>query len=245
MSLVFSDTTNYRGIVQEFEREIGASLGDISGNTTQLKQLTASVNLAFDDYLTLAIQTSGKWKFDDSNHTDFPEITTDLVANQREYTFTTDEQGNLILDIYKAYVLTDGKYKEIKAIDPDSETVAQTNYDGLNTTGTPTEYDKKANAILLNLVPPANVTDGLKVSINREASYFTYTDTTKKPGVPGLHHKWFYLRPAMEYARRHTLTSYPRIEAEFMKVEREIKEYFDRRAKDEPQRLTVYQQNNR
>lgn len=245
MSLQFSDTTNYRGIVQEYEREIGANLGDVSGNTERRKQLTASVNLAFDDYLTLAIQTSGKWKFDDSNHTDFPEIVTDLVANQREYTFTTDENGNQILDVYKVYVLSDGKYKEIDPIDPDSEDVATTNYDGQNLTGTPSEYDKKANAILLNLVPPANVTDGLKVSINREASYFVHTDTTKKPGVPGLHHKWFYLRPAMEYARRNSLDSYLRIESEVMKAEREIKEYFNRRTKDERPSLNINRESNK
>ena len=246
MSLVFNDTTNYRGIVQMYEREIGVPRGDISGNTNLLKEFTADCNNALDDYTQLAISASGRWKFDDSNHTDYPEITTNLVANQRSYTFTNDEQNNIILDIYRVYVKdSQGKYQLINPIDPDTQIVDVTNYDGSNTTGFSYEYDKVANAILLNNVPPANVTDGLKVSINREASYFTYTDTTKKAGIYGLHHKYLYLKPALEKARRDSLSSHDRLERAVLMIEREITDGLNRRAKDERRRLVVRQESNR
>lgn len=222
-----------------FEREIGVSRGTFSGNSTLLKELTADVNLAIDDYTAMMIQVSGMWKGDDSNHTDYPEITTNIVANQRDYTLLTDENGNLILDIYKVYYKNGDAYKLLTPYDSDTEKEASTFTDGLNATGIPSKYDKTANAIRLDVLPTANITDGLKVSINREASYFTSSDATKKAGFPALHHKYFYLRPALDYARRNTLTSYPRIEAEVMKAEREIKEYFDRRAKDENPKLHI------
>jgi hypothetical protein len=229
-----------------YEKEIGANRGDISGNLIRLKEFTAEANNALDDYTRLAISASGRWKFDDSNHTDFPEITTDLVAGQREYTFVNDEEGNVILDIYRVYVKdSEGKFKLIKPIDADTETVDKSNYDGQDTEGDIYEYDKTANGILLNLIPQDGVINGLKVSINREASYFTYTDTTKKPGIYGLHHKYLYLKPALDYARRNTLTSYPRIEMEVLRIEREIKDGLNRRAKDERRRLTVRQESNR
>jgi hypothetical protein len=229
-----------------YEKEIGANRGDISGNLIRLKEFTAEANNALDEYTRLAISASGRWKFDDSNHTDFPEITTDLVAGQREYTFVNDEEGNVILDIYRVYVKdSEGKFKLIKPIDADTETVDKSNYDGQDTEGDTYEYDKTANGILLNLVPQDGVIEGLKVSINREASYFEHSDTIRRPGIYGLHHKYLYLKPALDYARRNTLTSYPRIEMEVLRIEREIKDGLNRRAKDERRRLTVRQESNR
>lgn len=240
MSISFNDTNTLRGLVQQYEREIGASRGDVSGNTNLLKEFTADSNMAIDDYVALMIQVSGMWKGDDTNHTDFPEIYTDIIAGQRDYTFLVDENGNAILDIYKVYAKeTGGAYRILRAYDADSESGVSSFSDGVGSSGLPSKHDKTANSIRLDVLPTANVTDGLKVSINREASYFVDTHTTKKAGFPGLHHKYFYLKPALDYARRNTLTSYPRIEGEVMKLEREIKEYFDRRARDERQTLNI------
>lgn len=237
MSLAFNDTTTLKGLVQMYEREIGATRGTISSNTSLLKEFTADANLAMDDYVSMMIQVSGLWKGDDSNHTDYPEIYTDIVSGQRDYPFITDENGNVILDIYKVYLLTGGAYKLLEPGDVDTESSASSFSDGQNATGIASKYDKVANVIRLDLTPTANVTDGLKVSINREGSYFVSTDTTKKAGFPGVHQKYFYLKPALDYARRNSLNSYPRIEGEVMKTEREIKEYFNRRAKDENPKL--------
>lgn len=231
MSLPFN--VAYTGIIQQYEKEIGANRGDVADNTILLKEFTAQANSALDDYVSLAIKTSGRWKFDDSNHTDYPEMTADIVLGQRAYPFVTDEEGNLILDIYKVYAKETGKdYLELEPVDADTTGVTNGITTGSTTQGVPYRYDKTANVIILDPVPSANVTAGLKVSINREASYFTYSDTTRKPGIPGIHHKYLYLRPALDYARRNTLGSYPRIEAEFMKLENEVKEYFRDRSKD-------------
>lgn len=226
-------------IIREYEKEIGANRGDIADNALNLADFVAEENVAFDDYLTMAFQASGKWKFDDSNHIKLPEITTNLVANQRSYIFGGDEQGNLILDVYRVYALGDNGYYLLNPIDPDFDTVSPSIYDGNALTGNPYQYDKVGNAVLLDPVPVANVTNGLKVSINREASYFTTADTSKKPGVPGLHHQWFYLKPALSYARRNSLSSYLRLEAEVMNLEARIKKDFSRRAKDEQTILTA------
>lgn len=245
MSISFNDTSTLKGLVQLYEREIGASRGTVSDNASLLKEFTADVNMSIDDYVAMMIQVSGLWKGDDSNHTDFPEIYTDIIANQRDYTFLTDENGNIILDIYKVYYLSGTTYKLLAPYDTDTEREVSTFTDGLNATGVPSKYDKTANVIRLDVLPTANITDGLKVSINREGSYFTSTDTTKKAGFPGVHHKYFYLKPALDYARRNTLTAYPRIEGEVYRLEQEIKEYFDRRAKDENPRLHINREQTR
>lgn len=220
-------------IIRQYEKEIGAQRGDIADNPVLLEDFVDDENIAMSDFLTLAFNTAGTWKFDDSNHTDFPEIYTDIVAGQREYSFVTDENGNAILDIYKVYAKETGKdYNELIPIDSDTTGVVNGITTGSTVTGVPFSYDKTANVIILESSPSASVTDGLKVSINREATLFTTDNLSMKPGVPGLYHKFFYMRPALDYARRNSLSSYSRIEAEYLKLEADIKKNFARRGRD-------------
>lgn len=242
MSQVFNDTsTYYKGIVQQYEKEIGANQGDISGNTQKLKEFTADANLAFDDFTKLALEASGTWQWDDSNQTDLPFATTNIVSGQRDYAFTLDGSSNLILEIEKVAILTSATattYQELEPIDaqstPDNNFII-----GNTTTGTPGVYDKTGNAISLDPIPGYNATNGLKVFFSREASYFVYTDTAKKPGVPGIFHRWFAIRPAEDYARRNSLTNYPLLRAERMQMEKDIEAYFGRREKDVRHRITT------
>lgn len=250
MSVQFSDTSNLKGLVQIYEKECGYSYGDISGNTSRLKSFTADVNLALDDFTTRALKASGVWQFDDSNHTDYPFITTTINSGQRDYPFTTDENGNLILQIYKVMVAdSSGYFREIYPVDQETPNNDNENVDsfinGQNATGTPTRYDLTANGIFLDLIPNYTREGALKVFINREASYFTYTDTTKKPGVPGNLHKYFALKPALDYSRRNGLKNYNALSIEVTKLERDIDEYFGMRDRQTPKRLIANRQNNK
>lgn len=215
MSIQFNDTTNYKGLVQLYEKEIAAPRGFISGNEDRLKEFTAEVNIAVDDFFSIAIPASGKWQLDDSNHTTkFPIIKTNIVSGTRDYSWTVDELSNLVLDIYKVAILKSSTAtipQEINPIDiNDAEWTAQL-LDEV-TTGIPSGYDKLANAIRFDVIPNYSATNGLLMYINREGSYFTYQDTTKKPGVPGLLHPYFYLKPARNYARQNTSEKLPRLE---------------------------------
>lgn len=240
MSLQFNDTANLKGITQIYEKEIGADYGFISGNTSRLKGLTADVNLAFDEFLGLAFRSDGTWQFDDSNHSDYPIITTNIVSGQRDYNFTTDEQGNLILEIDKVLIAdSSGTFREMKPVDAQSENDTNGFWDGTNPSGSPVAYDKTANGVFLNPIPNYNATNGLKVYINREASYFVYTDTTKKPGVPGIFHRYFAIRPAYDYARRNNLATLGSLSVELQRLEAGIKEHFAFRNADKRKRLTV------
>ncbi len=250
MSLPFNDTTNLKGIIQEIEKECGMNEGDISDHATKLKEWTASVNLALDDYFSYALPASGKWQLDDSGHTKYPIIKTDINSGQRDYAFTTDEQSNLILDIYKVAILTSATatlYEELKPVDTQSEDGSVSDFNNSSHTGTPTEYDKTANGIIFREVPDYTATNGLLIYINREASYFTSSDTTKKPGVPGIHHRYFAIKPALDFARRNNLTNYNRLREEVISFEGDeekgihgsIEKYFGRREKDVRKRLTM------
>lgn len=234
MSLQFSNTTNKSGILQVIERKTKLNDGGITGNTQRLKEFTSEVNLAVDKAFSIIFKANGLWQFDDSNHSDYPIITTSLVANQRDYTFTTDEQGNLILDIYKVMVKDEqGIYHEIYPVDQQSDEYMDGFWSGQNDTGIPSRYDKTANGIFLDCIPSYNSPGGLKVFINREGSYFTTSDTTKKPGFSGLFHKYLAVVPSYEYACTNQLANKNDLKQEMLEMEMDMKKHYRDRGRDE------------
>lgn len=229
MSLQFSDTTNKAGIVQTIDFWTKANLVSYT-----IEERTRDINLALDKVFSFIFPASGRWQFDDSNHTDYPTITTDIVSGQRDYTFTTDEQGNLILDVYKVMRKnSDGIYEEIYPVDTESDEGMQSFYDGQGITGIPNSYNKTANGITFDVLPDYNSTEGLKIFINREGSYFTKTDTTKKPGFAGLFHEYLALEPSYKYACVNQLKNKEEIYREMLRFEQAIKQHYRDRSRDE------------
>lgn len=221
----FNNTTNGDGLVQYFEQEIGANPGDVSGNTTKLKWFTSRVNRALDRYFAIAIQASGTWELDDSNHSssvgeDYNVIYSPMSSGQSDYSFFVDGGGNAILDIYKVLILptdTATVYQEVYPVD-------ETSPEGLsivnesNITGVPTKYSKRGNAIQFDKIPDYTVARGIKILINRESSYYEYTDTTKTPGYP-YHQEYFYLKPAYDDARINSKSTLNYLANEVLKLE--------------------------
>ena len=224
MGLYFSGAS---GIVQEIDEMVGTN------NTTYpIASKTRDVNLALDKVFSLIFQVGGTWQFDDSNQTDYPIITTDIVSGQRDYSFTTDGSGNLVLDIYKVMVADEnGIFFEVFPIDQQGNAPLSMT-DGQNTGGSVLYYDKTGNGIFLDLIPNYNRTAGLKIWINRTGSYFTTTDTTKKPGFAGLFHEYLVLRPSYMYAIRKGLANANQLKSEMLEMEQEIQNYYKSRERD-------------
>jgi len=238
MSLAYSDTSGKDGIIQGIERTLFGDNGDgrISGNTTLLAMFTAEVNLALDRAFHIIFTADGTWQFDDSNHTDYPIITTNIVANQRDYSFTTDGSSNLILDIQRVAILpsaTATTYEEISLVDAQSDQDSPFVQHDTTRKGTPYQYDKTANGIFLDPIPSYSVSAGLRLYISREGSYFTTADTTKKPGFAGLYHEYLVLLPSYKYAFRNNLANTASLRYEVEKMEKDIETFYGRRKKDE------------
>jgi len=252
MSLKLYQPATKSGIIDQIYKIL-----DADANKYPLAEVTADINLAVDNLMSLALPASGTWQLDDSNQTDYPILTTDLVSGQRDYSFTADESGNLILDIYRVMAMNpDGIFYDIVPTDQQSKpnwasmpvsavnySVGNTMVDGQNRQGNPTHYDKTANGIFLDLIPDYSKTGGLKIFVNREATHFTtptinVADNTY-PGFDGRVHEYLVIRPAYYYAFRKQLKIKDDLANELLKYEGtrgldgKISEVYGQRIKDE------------
>lgn len=259
MSIQFSDTTNLSGILQGIERELfNSEYGYITDNAVRLKEWTGQVNLTHDEVLALIFNKTGGslWQFDDNNHTKYPIIKTNLISGQRDYNFTTDEQGNIILDIYRVTVADrQGIFRDVYNVDqqtPNNNNSDTTSFiDGQNKTGVPTRADKTANGIFLDLIPDYNMRIieegqyGIQIFINREGSYFSTTDTIKKPGIAGLYHEYYIVNPAYRYAQRNTMSNANSLLERKLSLENGIREHYSFRDRGVKKQLRANVENTR
>lgn len=228
----FSDTTTKNGLVQFYEKELRFDYGTVSGNPELLYEFTARANQAYEDFWFKALAAAGTWQLDDSNHTDYPIIKTTLTSGQRSYLFFQDENANEVIEIQKVFILPSATATEYVELDPINELNESEILTEGSTTGTPGKYGKIANGIFLDIPTSYTVANGLKMIIARAPSYFVSTDETKKPGVPSMFHKYFYLNPALEYARIHSFSNYAAIADKVLIEEDKIEEHFSRRERD-------------
>lgn len=236
MSLPFNQISSHSGIIQGIEDECGFNPGDISGNTFRMKKFTASVNRSIDSALVVIFSRNGKFRFDDSNHEKYNIIYADIVSGQRDYSFTEDEQGNLLLTFDKVFrkPSATGRYEEITPVDVVSENVNPSFYDGEDNQGVPMEYDKTANGFMFDVVPNYSVDEGIMIYVTREGSYFTTADTTKMPGFSGLFHRWCIVSPSLEYARINLPQNrINNLEREKLQLAKDMGDWYATRSKDE------------
>ena len=83
MALQFSDTSATKGgLIQECESQVFGdnSYGRISNDASLLATFTRYINEALNRVASLIMTADGRWQWDDTNTTDYPIGTTDLVT---------------------------------------------------------------------------------------------------------------------------------------------------------------------
>lgn len=197
-----------------------------------LAEFTRGANFALDRITSLIFKADNKWEWDDSNQTDLPIATTNLVSGQADYGIPVthlkihrvrikDSAGNLI-------ILTPANRRDL------------TDAELTEGNGTPRKYDKLGNSIFP--YPKTNYasTGGLEVQFQRGASLFITTDTTKTPGFAAHLHRLISLYPARDYCLVNELNSrLVNINAEIAKLELDLIDHYSQRNFDEKQSLAL------
>lgn len=234
--MVFSDTTTNLGGVQQTR-----DLMRVDSTQWATSKIVNSFNNYLDTIAGYAIGADRRFQWDDTNHTKLPIGTTNLIANQSDYSFLEDEQGNSILNLTRIDILdSDGNYRKLIPIDEAEIPIALDEFE--STAGKPVYYDKIADNII-RLYPKSDtsVTAGLKFYFQRTPSYFVATDTTKEPGVSPLLHRGFVINAAYDGALTLGLNNLQPLSVEREVEMQKMKDYFMQRNTDEVKRMiSVY-----
>lgn len=194
--------------------------------------LVVEANNALERIVSLINSADGRWQFDDTNNTDQPIATTDLVLNQKDYALSTSH-----LEITRAEIKdANGNWQKLIPIDQ-SDVYNQSLTDFLKTTGTPVYYDKLANSVFLYPSPNYAQAASLKLYFERGPSYFITSDTTKSPGINTLFHDLIPYWIAYNFAIANGKENAQLLLTEIQRKEDAMIEYYALRAHDDPIRL--------
>ena len=243
--LVFSDTANRQGILQEIERLTGLGTAGITGVTALLQDFTRLVNIWDGRIHTDILLSDGKWQYDDFNIGDLPIGTANLVSGQQNYSVRTDDNTREIWKVSRVDIKdANGNWKQLKQIDQREIEGGFSAYK--STTGTPEEFDW--NGFALFLFPATNYasTGGLKTFFQRESKpYATSGTDSQAPAFASAFHYLVALGPAYEYARDKGLNNANALRLELERGRAELKEFYASRNAQQKAGLRVKQENTR
>ena len=192
---------------------------------------TRSINEWYKKAVSWIWQATGTWEYDDSNYSDFPIATADLVDAQQDYTLPSTAQK-----IDRVEVLSStGDYFLIKPIDK-SMIKGQAMSEFYETAGFPKYYDLVGSSLLLYPKPASgNVTTtaGLKVYFTRDIGVFNSSSTTTEPGFAEPFHRILSLGAALDYAiARRMWDRVNPLKAQLNELKVELQEFYGNRHRD-------------
>ena len=202
-------------------------LGLESTDTTSfpVADFMRSANASFRRLVFLMWRNTSDWEFDDKNYATLPIATTNLVANQKDYTLPTEA-----LDVQRVEAKdSSGKFVLLRQIDKEKIKDSLTEYQ--KTGGIPNEYDVFGNSISIYPVSSSSQTAGLKLYLSRDISEFASTDTTKEPGIQETLHPYLAYGSALDYAISKNMDKEKvrKLQDEVNKYELEISDYAAKR----------------
>lgn len=228
-------------MIQECETWLfGNDYGAISGNTNLLATFTRLINYGCDEVLTDILGADGKWQYDDTNYTEYPIGTTTMVDNQQDYTLDSTQIKVIGVELEDSA----GNWRKLKQLDiRDIQAAGLSVTDFFEEAGVPTHYDIQGDALFLYPKPDVSqvtAANGLKVFFQRHPSYFTASDTTKKPGFAVIFHDIPVLHACAKYAKSSSMQEKAReLDAEITKRKKQMIDFFSKRNPDYKPRMVA------
>ena len=173
------------------------------------------------------IGADGRWSWDDTNQTDLPIGTTDLVSGQEDYSFDTE-----FLKVKKVQILdSSGNTQKLHSKDM-KDYRGEIYQNNQASVGTPLYYDKDGVSIFLDPIPNYNSTGGLKVYFQRVTKDITSFGATS-PGFYEVEHEILAYMIAIPYCIKHKPDRVVAYQNEVFRGMESLKEFYSRRSKDE------------
>ena len=236
--MIFYNATTKQGICQEVDR-----LCDTSDTSYPRLDKTARINQGLEEIVGEIITIDGAWEWDDTNQSDMPVGTGNLVEGQELYSFAGEYlsiKGMKVKD-------SNGKWQPLKQIDQTDlknsgltiEEYFGTDGSGNPVKGLPTHYDILGDSFRLYPSPTSSnvtLTAGLKVDFVRTAVLFTATSATTtdstEPGIPSVFHVYLAFYAAIPYCMSYKKDRVALYQLKWQEGLKRISKHFGRRNKD-------------
>ncbi len=186
--LTYNDVSGGQGLIQDCEGRLNFPPAGISGNTALLQQFTRYINIWYQKIVTMIFASQDDWSWDDSNNTDYPIATTNLVAAQQDYSVPVSLNMLRIQNVNISYDGGATWYKDIPFNKGETNRAIDLTSIKNNFSVVEPFYSIENNAIFVYPLPTQNSTAGLKIWFQRGPLEFISSDTTKAPGIdPAFH----------------------------------------------------------
>ena len=222
----YNDLVNESGIIQDVERKINMGSTWISADTTRLKEFTSYANEELSRIWHKIWSVYAGWQYDDSNQTNLPQASTDIVANQSTYSLPSEALTIKRVDVTDS---NGNVTRNLPLLTEQIETgVASTE------TGSPTHYRLTGSTIQLFPVPDESVSVGLKLFFDRQMIAFESTDTNVAPGFASPYHELVPLGMAIRWLKikNPTSASLAQFRADQVAMMTELEEFYGGRFED-------------
>lgn len=239
--LQFNDTTNKLGLIQQCEFLLNLGDGTISGNTAPDRLLyvfTRNINTWLHKIVTMIFGAQDEWQWDDINQTNYPIITTSLVANQQDYTLPA-ALGMLKIERVEVSYDSGSTWQRCQPFDKNESDQPVGNQTSVNndfSIATPF-YDIEYNTIMLYPIPTAISTNGLKIWYLRSAIEFVSSDTTKVPPIDIAFHNMLAIGASLDYASAKGMPVAETLASELQDYEARLRQYYG--SKDLDRRMVM------
>ena len=222
-------------------------------NSTSMPAATLNLYMqtAENDVISKIMQADGRFQYDDSNYSDTPIATANLVSGQQDYSMSTSQIRVLGVSVLGNTNI----WRKLIPFDPDDITdifgplVDRAQF--LATPGLPLYYDVQGQSIYLYPAPDNGIsvtlTAGLKFYFQRTPLLFDYTTNTftdstgsasSAPGFNPLYHDLIPLKAAYDYCVTNMPSLAPGYFAEIQRKEQSLILDYSKRDKDERQIIT-------
>jgi hypothetical protein len=216
----FASESNSQDIVSDAYFWSGAD-----STSYPIAAVTRNCNFALDRVTSLIMRVDGRWAWDDSNNSTYPITNASVVSGTAGYAIPVT-----YLDLFKVRIKDSaGNWISLERVTRDELTDGELTA----TSGDPRKYYLFGNYIFFVPAPNYSSTNGIEYQFSRAPSYFVITDTTKTPGFASQFHRLISLGAAADYCRANNLTTrLQSINAEILKLEGELTEFYTNRSAD-------------
>jgi len=204
-------------------------------------------NSALETIVGKIINADGMYQWDDTNYTDLPRGTGNLVEGQSVYSFASEYLQILEMDVKDV----NGNWSRLKPLDHNElDGLTPEEYfghtSGTITTGMPTHYDLFADdSFRLYPTPTATavtLTAGYRIWFKRTADIFTsaqVTTGTKVPGIPSPFHPLICYMSAIPYCMSYKKDRVALYEKRVMEMTDDLLKHYASRDKDKRKIMTM------